>query len=100
MLKKYNPQQLNDALQSLNSTLEAQWCIKEDKLYKKFVFKDFKSAFAFMQKIAITAEQLNHHPEWSNVYNKVEINLITHEAGGISLRDFELAQAIELNFKN
>ena len=99
MLQKYNPEQINDALQSLNSKLEAHWCIKENKLYKKFVFKDFIIAFEFMRQVATAAEQANHHPEWSNVYNKVEINLVTHEVDGISSRDFELAQTIELILK-
>ncbi len=64
-------------------------------LTKKFQFKDFNEAFGFMTKIALKAEQLNHHPEWSNVWNKVDITLSTHDVGGISQKDITLAQFIE-----
>ncbi len=66
------------------------------KLYKKFIFKDFCEAFAFMTRVAFLAEKMNHHPEWRNVYNKVEIELITHDAGNsITEKDRELAAAID-----
>ena len=97
MLKKYTPTQIKDALQNFNSTLNEEWCIENNKLYKTFIFKNFNSAFEFMEKVAADAERLNHHPEWSNLYNKVEIMLITHDVNGISNRDFELAKAIETN---
>ncbi len=70
------------------------WIIKEGKLYKAFKFADFIVAFGFMTKVAMLAEKANHHPEWFNVYNRVEISLTTHDAGGISKRDFELAQEV------
>jgi 4a-hydroxytetrahydrobiopterin dehydratase len=72
----------------------AQWSLKDEKLYRKFVFADFVEAFGFMSKVALLAERMDHHPEWSNVYNRVEIHLTTHDAGGITERDFELAQRI------
>lgn len=71
------------------------WSIEEKKLYRKIVFKDFVSAFSFMTHIAIHAEKLNHHPEWKNVYNQIEIWLTTHDANGISKKDFELAKLID-----
>jgi len=58
---------------------------------RRFVFRDFNAAFGFMSRIALAAEQRNHHPEWANVYNRVEIAFTTHEAGGLSLRDIDFA---------
>jgi len=71
-----------------------QWSLRSDKLYRKFVFADFVEAFGFMSRVALLAERMDHHPEWSNVYNRVEIHLTTHDAGGITARDFDLAQRI------
>lgn len=62
---------------------------------RKFAFTDFAEAFAFMTRVAILAEKADHHPEWSNVYNRVEIVLTTHDAGGLSQRDIALAKAID-----
>ncbi|NNC51493.1 MAG: 4a-hydroxytetrahydrobiopterin dehydratase [Erythrobacter sp.] len=62
---------------------------------RKFEFADFAEAFAFMTRIAIMAEKRDHHPEWFNVYNKVEITLTTHDAGGLSLRDVNMAKKID-----
>jgi 4a-hydroxytetrahydrobiopterin dehydratase len=70
------------------------WSMSSDKLYRKFMFADFVEAFGFMSKVALLAERMDHHPEWSNVYNRVEIYLTTHDAGGITERDFDLAQRI------
>ena len=66
---------------------------------KQFVFDDFISAFEWMTSIAIYAEQKNHHPEWFNVYNKVDVILTTHDVGGVSLLDIDLAKKMELQFK-
>lgn len=73
----------------------AGWAVVEGKLHKKWQFSDFISAFAFMTRVAIVAEKMDHHPELYNVYNRVAIDLTTHDAGGISIRDIELAQKID-----
>ena len=67
----------------------------KEALKKSFVFTDFKEAFSFMQKVAYKSEEMNHHPKWCNVYNKVDITLTTHESGGITNRDITLAKHIE-----
>ncbi len=66
-----------------------------DAIQKSFRFKDFNQAWAFMSRVAPAAEAMNHHPEWSNVYNRVEIVLTTHDCGGLSERDIQLARKIE-----
>lgn len=71
------------------------WRLDQDTLSKDFRFKDFGEAFGFMARIALLAERQDHHPDWSNVYNRVRIALSTHEVGGISERDFRLAAAID-----
>ena len=71
------------------------WSIEENKLHREFVFKDFVMAFGFMSQAALIAERSNHHPEWSNVYKKVLVNLTTHEVGGISNKDFILAEEMD-----
>lgn len=72
------------------------WLEQDNKLYKKFTFKNFSEAFAFMTRVAIEAEKANHHPYWSNVYNTVEIWLNTHDAGNIvTEKDRELSKKID-----
>ncbi len=71
------------------------WRLEQDKLYRHFAFGNFIEAFGFMSKVALLAEAQDHHPEWSNVYNRVDIYLTTHEAKGISERDFTLATSID-----
>jgi len=66
-----------------------------DAIEKSFAFADFKEAFAFMTRAALKAEEMNHHPEWSNVYNRVQVTLSTHDAGGLSDRDIALAEYID-----
>lgn len=71
------------------------WSKKDNALYRKIKFKDFSEAFAFMVRVAIEAQCMNHHPNWSNVYNEVEITLNTHDAGDIvTEKDIKLAQQI------
>ena len=66
-----------------------------DAIARTFTFADFCEAFAFMTRVALVAEKMNHHPEWSNVYKTVTVTLSTHEAGGLTTRDVELAKAID-----
>jgi len=73
----------------------AGWTVHDGKLHREYKFADFVEAFGFMASAALVAERLNHHPEWFNVWNTVEIDLTTHDAGGITARDFELAAAME-----
>ena len=71
------------------------WAVKNGKLHKQFEFSSFIEAFGFMARVALVAESINHHPEWFNVYNRVTIDLTTHDAGGISEFDFELAKRVD-----
>ena len=66
-----------------------------DAIVRKFIFDNFSEAFAFMTQVALVAEKIDHHPEWSNVWNRVEIVLTTHDAGGLSSRDVAMADAID-----
>lgn len=68
------------------------WGLRDGKLHRSFRFPDFASAFGFMAASAVVAERMNHHPEWFNVYDRVEVDLVTHDVGGISELDFALAQ--------
>ncbi|MEM1964440.1 MAG: 4a-hydroxytetrahydrobiopterin dehydratase [Candidatus Caldarchaeum sp.] len=82
-------EELEKALKTLGD-----WRLKDGKLYRKIVFKDFVECIGFMVKVAIEAEKMQHHPEWFNVYNQLEIWLVTHDLGGISTYDVKLAQKI------
>ncbi|AOF95509.1 4a-hydroxytetrahydrobiopterin dehydratase [Sphingobium sp. RAC03] len=74
-----------------------EWTVvaEPDGISRRFVFRDFVAAFGFMTRVAIVAEKADHHPEWSNVYNRVDIVLTTHDAGGLSQRDIDLARAVD-----
>ena len=72
-----------------------EWKVVDDKLNRAFQFNNFVDAFAFMTKVAMVAEKMDHHPELFNVYNRVVIDLTTHDAGGIGALDLELAQKID-----
>jgi 4a-hydroxytetrahydrobiopterin dehydratase len=71
------------------------WSVKPGTIHRGLKFKDFNEAWGFMARVALLAEKHDHHPEWSNVWNKVEITLSTHDAGGLSQRDVALAKAID-----
>ena len=71
------------------------WSIENGKLHREFKFVDFVSAFGFMTQVALVAESMNHHPEWSNVWNRVVIDLTTHDSGGLTDLDFDLAARAE-----
>lgn len=70
------------------------WALKDGAIERKFRFGNFSEAFGFMARCALVAEQLDHHPDWSNSWNRVEVRLTTHQAGGLTERDFELARAM------
>ena len=70
------------------------WSVVNGKLHKDFVFDDFVEAFGFMTRAAIHIEKMNHHPEWFNVYNKISVDLVTHDAGGITQNDIILARTL------
>jgi 4a-hydroxytetrahydrobiopterin dehydratase len=77
------------------------WKEENNQLYKKFEFKDFSEAFAFMTRVALAAEKMDHHPLWTNIYNKVEIWLNTHDAGDIITdKDRKLAEKIDASFNS
>lgn len=84
-----------DRLGALNSASKQKWEFRDGKLTSTIHFPDFVGAFSFMTAVAIVAERMNHHPEWSNIYNTVVFHLSTHEVGGLSVLDFELAHEIE-----
>jgi len=73
------------------------WRLSRDHnaIEKSYTFRDFPSAFAFMTRAAFVAEQMNHHPDWSNVFNRVDVRLSTHDTGGLTTLDFGLAQALD-----
>ena len=86
------PQRLDDAgLRDAVATLD-HWDVVDGKLHRCFRFEDFATAFAFMTAAAIAAEKMDHHPEWRNVYNRVDVDLVTHSASGITELDIELAR--------
>jgi len=89
------PAKLADAEVSQRLSSLPGWSVKDGKLHRTVTFADFAQAFAFMTDVAREAEALNHHPEWFNVYNRVAIDLTTHDAGGITALDFELARRAE-----
>lgn len=72
-----------------------EWTAADNKLQRTFSFRNFREAFGFMAEAALVAERSNHHPEWSNVYNRVSVHLTTHDAGGITAKDFDLARKME-----
>ncbi len=72
-----------------------QWTLREGKLHRELRFADFSAAFGFMARVALAAEAMGHHPEWCNVWNRVTINLTTHDTGGLSNLDVELARRID-----
>ena len=86
--RKLDDQEIRDRLGGLPG-----WQLADGKLHRQFEFKDFKRAFGFMTSLALVAESMDHHPEWLNVYNRVTIDLSTHDAAGITRLDFELATA-------
>jgi 4a-hydroxytetrahydrobiopterin dehydratase len=92
MTDKLTGKSRSDALGSLKGWSEVQG---RDAIQKSFTFADFTQAFGFMTKVALAAEKADHHPEWFNVYNRVDVTLSTHDAGGLSAKDVALAKFID-----
>jgi 4a-hydroxytetrahydrobiopterin dehydratase len=83
------------SLDALNAGAATPWTLEGGKLHRAFQFADFVAAFRFMTGVALVAESMNHHPEWFNVYNRVVVDLRTHDADGITELDFALARRME-----
>ena len=92
MVEQLSEAERADALEDLD---EWDYDDGRDAITRRFTFANFSEAFAFMTRVALLAEKADHHPEWSNVWNRVDILLTTHDAGGLSHRDVEMAQAID-----
>jgi len=90
MTTKLSQSEIRSALRKLRG-----WKVLRGKLHREYKFVDFIHAFGFMTSVAIAAEAMGHHPEWLNIYNRVTVDLTTHDAGGISAKDFELAGKLD-----
>lgn len=92
VMTKLAIEQLRDALKRLPA-----WSLAErrEAIQRRYVFVDFDAAFAFMTRCALLAAKMDHHPEWTNVYNKVDVTLATHDAGGVTQKDVDLAMAMD-----
>ncbi len=96
MAQKLSDEARSEALAGLGGWQEAGG---RDAITKSFKFKDFNEAFGWMTRMAMVAEQMNHHPEWFNVWNRVDVTLATHDAGGVTERDIKLAKAMDAGAK-
>lgn len=92
MIRKLEKEARREAVASLKGWQDVQG---RDAIQKRFTFKDFTEAFAFMTRVALVAERSDHHPEWFNVYNTVDVTLSTHDAGGLSEKDIALARFMD-----
>jgi 4a-hydroxytetrahydrobiopterin dehydratase len=90
MREKLSQQEIDAALLQLHG-----WTLAENKLHRVFKFADFTAAFSFMCAVAPVAERMDHHPDWCNSYNTVRVDLSTHDAGGVTANDVELAKAMD-----
>jgi len=89
-MMKLSQTDIDEELKSLSD-----WSVVNEKLHKEFLFESFNQAFGFMTRAAMEIEKMNHHPEWFNVYNKITIELTTHDAGGITKNDVNLAKILD-----
>ena len=88
-MERFTSEKISEELKNLPG-----WSLKDGKLHKEFEFESFNQAFGFMARASMEIEKLNHHPEWFNVYNKISIDLMTHDAGGITENDIQLAKIL------
>ena len=91
-MKKLDPSARATALKDLQKWSDV---FGRDAITRKFEFKDFNTAFGFMTRVALLADKMDHHPEWFNVYNKVDVTLSTHDAGGVTQNDIDMAKAMD-----
>ena len=96
-MTKFDETQVNEALAVLPEWSQTKG---REAIEKEFQFKDFNEAFGWMSRVALYAEQKNHHPEWFNVWNRVSVTLATHDAGGITQKDIDLANFMDSSFKS
>ena len=95
-MKKLNDNEIQNNI----SQIDASWILKGKFIHREIAFKNFIEAFSFMSAVALVAEKSGHHPNWENVYNKVAIALSTHDADGLTEKDFNLAKAIDTILQN
>ncbi len=95
-MKNLNKQEIQDSMKEI----DVLWVLEGKFIQREIIFKDFVEAFSFMTAVAIIAEKSDHHPNWKNVYNKVTITLNTHDADGLTNKDFQLAKGIDQIIKN
>ena len=88
----------NDLIKKIN-LLSENWVLEDIYLKGSYTFNDFDNAFTFMKEVAVKCEEMNHHPKWTNVYNKIDIELYTHDSGGITEKDFELSSFMDTTFQ-
>ncbi len=88
-MMRLSPEKISEELKNLPG-----WSIKDEKLHRDFEFESFNQAFGFMTRASMEIEKMNHHPEWFNVYNKLTVDLMTHDAGGITENDIQLAKIL------
>ena len=88
-MMKLSAEKISEQLKNLQG-----WSIKDEKLHKDFEFESFNEAFGFMTRASMEIEKMNHHPEWFNVYNKISVDLMTHDTGGITKNDIQLAKIL------
>ncbi|XP_075149400.1 pterin-4a-carbinolamine dehydratase isoform X2 [Haematobia irritans] len=90
-----------ERLELLKPLLDAGWSMVNgrDAIYREYIFNDFNQSFRFMTGVALLAEKMNHHPEWFNVYNKLQVTMSTHDVGGLSAKDIRMAKYMEEEFK-
>ena len=88
----------NDIIKKMN-LLSENWVLEDIYLKGSYTFNDFDNAFTFMKEVAVKCEEMNHHPKWTNVYNKIDIELYTHDSGGITEKDFELSSFMDATFQ-
>ena len=92
MIDKLSNEEQSNALKKLNGWTKAD---DREAIFKTFTFRDFNEAFGFMSRVALKAEQINHHPEWFNVWNRVSVTLSTHDANGLTVLDIDLAEFMD-----